>query len=132
VEGCPDRSGVRGYGSDGSEYSKLCDRENKEMVFHYPRNAVRSPLDKQQGQITSKTYGVFMSLKYETIEAAALGDESAVNEVLLEYEPLMLFLSIIVRRDANGKQEKVFSEDAFQMLRQKLIEELPNWKEQCK
>lgn len=73
-----------------------------------------------------------MSLKYETIEAAAFGDESAVNEVLIEYEPLMLFLSIIVRRDANGKQEKVFSEDAFQMLRQKLIEELPNWKEQCK
>ena len=73
-----------------------------------------------------------MSLKYETIEAAAFGDESAVNEVLIEYEPLMLFLSIIVRRDANGKQEKVFSDDAFQMLRQKLIEELPNWKEQCK
>ena len=73
-----------------------------------------------------------MSLKYETIEAATLGDESAVNEVLIEYEPLMLFLSIIVRRDANGMQEKVFSEDAFQMLRQKLIEELPNWKEQCK
>jgi len=73
-----------------------------------------------------------MSLKYETIEAAALGDEGAVNELLIEYEPLMLFLSIIVRRDANGKQEKVFSEDAFQMLRQKLIEELPNWKEQCK
>ena len=43
-----------------------------------------------------------MSLKYETIEAATLGDESAVNEVLIEYEPLMLFLSIIVRRDANG------------------------------
>ena len=73
-----------------------------------------------------------MSLKYETIEAAAHGDESAVNEVLIEYEPFMLFLSIIVRRDANGKQEKVFSEDAFQTLRQKLIEELPNWKEQCK
>ena len=73
-----------------------------------------------------------MSLKYETIEAAAFGDESAVNEVLIEYEPFMLFLSIIVRRDANGKQEKVFSEDAFQTLRQKLIEELPNWKEQCK
>ena len=73
-----------------------------------------------------------MSLKYETIEAATLGDESAVNEALIEYEPLMLFLSIIVRRDANGKQEKVFSEDAFQMLRQKLIEELPTWKEQCK
>ena len=73
-----------------------------------------------------------MSLKYETIEAATRGDEGAVNEVLIEYEPFMLFLSIIVRRDANGKQEKVFSEDAFQMLRQKLIEELPNWKEQCK
>ena len=73
-----------------------------------------------------------MSLKYETIEAAARGDEGAVNEVLIEYEPFMLFLSIIVRRDANGKQEKVFSEDAFQMLRQKLIEELPNWKEHCK
>ena len=73
-----------------------------------------------------------MSLKYETIEAAARGDESAINEVLIEYEPFMLFLSIIVRRDANGKQEKVFSEDAFQMLRQKLIEELPKWKEQCK
>ena len=73
-----------------------------------------------------------MSLKYETIEAAAHGDESAVNEVLIEYEPFMLFLSIIDRRDANGKQEKVFSEDAFQTLRQKLIEELPNWKEQCK
>ena len=73
-----------------------------------------------------------MSLKYETIEAAAHGDESAVNEVLIEYEPLMLFLSIIVRRDANGKQEKAFSEDAFQTLRQKLIEELPNWKEHCK
>ena len=70
-----------------------------------------------------------MSLKYETIEAAALGDEGAVNEVLIEYEPFMLFLSIIVRRDANGKHEKVFSEDAFQMLRQKLIEELPKWKE---
>ncbi len=73
-----------------------------------------------------------MSLKYETIEAAAHGDESAVNEILIEYEPFMLFLSIIVRRDTNGKQEKVFSEDAFQTLRQKLIEELPNWKEQCK
>ena len=73
-----------------------------------------------------------MSLKYETIEAAALGDESAIKEVINEYEPFMLFLSIVVRRDANGKQEKVFSENAFQMLRQKLIEELPKWKEQCK
>jgi len=73
-----------------------------------------------------------MSLVYETIEAAVLGDEGAVNEVLIEYEPYMLFLSIVVRRDANGKQEKVFSEDAFQTLRQKLIEELPNWKEHCK
>ena len=73
-----------------------------------------------------------MSLKYETIEAAARGDEGAVDEVLIEYEPFMLFLSIIVRRDANGKQEKAFSEDAFQTLRQKLIEELPNWKEYCK
>ena len=73
-----------------------------------------------------------MSLMYETIEAAVFGDATAVNEVLNEYEPFMLFLSIIVRRDANGKQEKVFSEDAFQTLRQKLIEELPNWKEQCK
>ena len=73
-----------------------------------------------------------MSLKYETIEAAALGDENAVREILAEYEPYMLFLSIIVRRDANGKQEKAFSEDAFQTLRQKLIEELPKWKEHCK
>ena len=73
-----------------------------------------------------------MSLIYETIEAAGFGDESAVNEVLNEYEPFMLFLSIVVRRDANGKEEKVFSEEAFQMLRQKLIEELPNWKEHCK
>ena len=73
-----------------------------------------------------------MSLMYETIEAAALGDERAVKEVLSEYEPYMLFLSIVVRRDANGKQEKVFSENAFQMLRQKLIEELPKWKEHCK
>lgn len=70
-----------------------------------------------------------MNLKYETIEAAVFGDENAVNEVLNEYEPFMLFLSIIVRRDANGKQEKVFSEDAFQMLRQKLVEEIPKWKE---
>lgn len=73
-----------------------------------------------------------MSLKYETIEAATLGDENAVKEILAEYEPYMLFLSIIIRRDANGKQEKAFSEDAFQTLRQKLIEELPNWKEHCK
>ena len=73
-----------------------------------------------------------MSLKYETIEAAVRGDESAINEVLIEYEPFMLFLSIIVRRDANGRQEKIFSEDAFQTLRQKLIEELPRWKEHCK
>ena len=73
-----------------------------------------------------------MSLKYETIEAATLGDENAVREILAEYEPYMLFLSIIVRRDANGKQEKAFSEDAFQTLRQKLIEELPKWKEHCK
>jgi hypothetical protein len=58
-----------------------------------------------------------MSLKYETIEAATLGDENAVKEVLAEYEPYMLFLSIIIRRDANGKQEKAFSEDAFQTLR---------------
>ena len=73
-----------------------------------------------------------MSLMYETIEAAALGDESAIKEAINEYEPFMLFLSIVVRRDANGKQEKAFSEDAFQTLRQKLIEELPNWKEHCK
>jgi hypothetical protein len=73
-----------------------------------------------------------MSLMYETIEAAVFGDESAANEILTEYEPFMLFLSIVVRRDANGKHEKVFSENAFQMLRQKLIEELPNWKEHCK
>jgi hypothetical protein len=73
-----------------------------------------------------------MSLMYETIEAAVFGDENAVNEVLNEYEPFMLFLSIVVRRDAVGKEEKVFSEEAFQMLRQKLIEELPNWKEHCK
>lgn len=73
-----------------------------------------------------------MSLMYETIEAAVFGDESAVKEVLNEYEPFMLFLSIVVRRNANGKQGKVFSEDVFQMLRQKLIEELPKWKEHCK
>lgn len=73
-----------------------------------------------------------MSLMYETIEAAVFGDENAVSEVLNEYEPFMLFLSIVVRRDANGKHEKVFSENVFQMLRQKLIEELPKWKEQCK
>ncbi|HML68259.1 hypothetical protein SDC9_136318 [bioreactor metagenome] len=73
-----------------------------------------------------------MNLKYETIENALLGDENAIHEVLNEYEPFMLFLSIIVRREANGKEEKVFSEDVFQMLRQKLIEELPKWKEQCK
>ena len=73
-----------------------------------------------------------MSLMYETIEAAVFGDATAVNEVLNEYEPFMLFLSIIVRRDANGKQVKAFSEDAFQTLRQKLIEELPYWKEHCK
>ena len=73
-----------------------------------------------------------MSLMYETIEAAVFGDESAANEILTEYEPFMLFLSIIVRRDANGKQEKVFSENAFQMLRQKLVKELPKWKEQYK
>jgi len=73
-----------------------------------------------------------MSLTYETIEAVVFGDENAVNEVLMEYETFMLFLSIVVRRDANGKQEKVFSEEAFQMLRQKLIEELTKWKEHCK
>lgn len=73
-----------------------------------------------------------MSLMYETIEAAVFGDENAVSEVLNEYEPFMLFLSIVVRRDATGKRAKVFSEDVFQMLRQKLIEELPKWKEHCK
>jgi len=73
-----------------------------------------------------------MRLTYETIEAAVFGDENAVKGVLMEYETFMLFLSIVVRRDANGKQEKVFSEEAFQMLRQKLIEELPKWKEHCK
>ena len=73
-----------------------------------------------------------MSLIYETIEAAVFGDESAIYEVLNEYEPFMLFLSIVVRRDANGKQEKVFFFYSFQMHRQKLIEELPNWKEHCK
>ena len=73
-----------------------------------------------------------MNLAYETIEAAVFGDESAADEVLNEYEPFMLFLSIVVRCDTNGKQAKVFSEDVFQMLRQKLIEELPKWKEHCK
>ena len=73
-----------------------------------------------------------MSIAYETIEAAVFGDESAVNEVLNEYEPFMLFLSIVVRRGVTGKEEKVFSEEVFQMLRQKLIEQLPNWKEHCK
>ena len=73
-----------------------------------------------------------MSLMYETIEAAVFGDERAANEVMNEYEPFMLFLSIVVRYDANGKRAKAFSEDVFQMLRQKLIEELPKWKENCK
>jgi len=100
--------------------------------FPLPAECRNKSTEQATRKYSSKSIWSFMSLKYETIEAAARGDEGAVNEVLIEYEPFMLFLSIIVRRDANGKQEKAFSEDAFQTLRQKLIEELPNWKEHCK
>jgi hypothetical protein len=70
-----------------------------------------------------------MNLKYETIKAAVSGDKKAMDEVLNEYEPYMMFLSIIVRRDKDGHEEKVFSQDAYQMLKLKLIEEIPKWKE---
>ena len=53
-----------------------------------------------------------MNLKYETIKAAVSGDIKAMDEVLNEYEPYMMFLSIIVRRDKDGHEEKVFSQDA--------------------
>ena len=70
-----------------------------------------------------------MNLKYETIKAAVSGDKKAMDEDLNEYEPYMMFLSIIVRRDKDGHEEKVFSQDANQMLKLKLIEEIPKWKE---
>ena len=70
-----------------------------------------------------------MNLKYETIKAAVSGDKKAMDEVLNEYEPYMMFLSIIVRRDKDGHVEKVFSQDAYQMLKLKLMEEIPKWKE---
>ncbi len=73
-----------------------------------------------------------MNLKYETIKAAVSGDKKAMDEVLNEYEPYMMFLSIIVRRDKDGHEEKVFSQDAYHMLKLKLIEEIPKWKELCK
>ena len=55
-----------------------------------------------------------------------------MDEVLNEYEPYMMFLSIIVRRDKDGHEEKVFSQDAYQMLKLKLMEEIPKWKEPSK
>ena len=64
-----------------------------------------------------------MNLKYETIKAAVSGDKKAMDEVLNEYEPYMMFLSIIVRRDKDGHEEKVFSQDAYQMLKLKLMGE---------
>ena len=73
-----------------------------------------------------------MNLKYETIKAAVSGDKKAMDEVLNEYEPYMMFLSIIVRRDKDGHEEKVFSQDAYKMLKLKLMEEIPKWKEICK
>lgn len=70
-----------------------------------------------------------MILRYETIAAAVSGDRNAFEEVIREYEPLMMFLSILVVRDENGNERRYFSEDALQMLRQKLTEAIPKWKE---
>ena len=56
-----------------------------------------------------------MSLVYETIEAAVLGDEGAGNEVLIEYEPYMLFLSIVVRRDETASKKRSFLKMLFRL-----------------
>lgn len=70
-----------------------------------------------------------MNLKYETVIAAVSGDQNAIEAVINEYEPYMMFLSIIAVWDENGKEHKILSQDALQMLREKLIKAIPKWKE---
>jgi len=73
-----------------------------------------------------------MKLSYEVIVAAVSGDRLAIETVLKKYKPFILFLSMIVYRDENGGEKKLFSPDARQTLQKKLIEEIPKWKEICK
>lgn len=70
-----------------------------------------------------------MNLSYETIVAAVAGDRSAIEEVVAAYEPYINMLSVLVYENEDGSTRKQFSPDAKQMLQQKLIEELPKWKE---
>ena len=70
-----------------------------------------------------------MHLSYETIVAAVAGDPSAIEEVVAAYEPYINSLATLEYRDEDGNKQRRFSPDAKQMLQQKLIEELPKWKE---
>ncbi len=69
-----------------------------------------------------------MNLTYETIAAAVAGENDAIEEVLAEYEPYIKSLSMVTCKDKHGREKKIFSPDVYQMLQQKLIQELPKWR----
>ena len=70
-----------------------------------------------------------MHLSYETIMAAVAGDKKAIEEVVAAYEPYINALAMLEYRDEDGNRVKRFSPDAKQVLQQKLIEKIPDWKE---
>lgn len=67
-------------------------------------------------------------LTFETIEAAIMGKDEAVAEVLKEYDAYITELSTFKVTDSDGHNRVIISEDAKQEIRERLISELPKFR----
>ncbi len=71
----------------------------------------------------------FKLLPYDVIIAARTGDADAMLQVLEHYDAYITKLAVRYRKDKYGKVVRVFDPDYKAALQEKLIREIPNWKE---
>jgi hypothetical protein len=73
-----------------------------------------------------------MKIAYETICNAVKGSTEAMDEILAAYQPYINAITKYKPSDATNTRKLRLDLDAAQVLRKKLIEEIPKWKEICK
>lgn len=79
-----------------------------------------------------KNHGIpkpFKLLPYEVIAAACSGDVNAIELVLKHYDAYITRLSKRYRKEKYGILTRYFDPDRKASLQEKLIKEIPNWKE---
>lgn len=73
-----------------------------------------------------------MILSFETISAAVKRDKEAIEEVLKYYDPYIVTLCTFQAINEDGLEYTYVDHDAIQLLRKRLSEQIPKWKELCK